>query len=1493
MNFGDIAKLAAGMRILCLGVLLLEASASAVPLPGTVARLALVSNSDDAASAADVLTAQLSGNPQVQLLERDQIAKVYQEQGLSAGNTDYLKLGQVLGADGLMLLDVTKEGTNQTLNVRLVAVKPGVVLLAERLEWPLKDAAGWAAALAGHLPEYLPKLTVLTQDAIPLSVVNLRSAIASADGSETERELKLLTIQRLSQEPQLFVLERQKMALLGGEKDLKLDDSPFWNGAWLLDGVIDQNGYSKDTVTVNARLTPKSGAPLLLEASGSRTNLAEVINQLTAKVTAALKISPTAREWNAADEAAKYYDEAQWALRWGVYAEAESAADSAWALGMKQADCAALRINSCLAGLNTSLGKYQHAEYTISAGFDENGKPVGPPPGDAAVKAMINNELSSEPPGASYRIYHADSVSTAAGSFSWLDHPPDPSNLARALRLLELYAGYARNHPDGVPMAGTQTNGWKNSDWYDLGLNVLAASARVLQNFNSVPESQAAVMDKLADLRATTRSLADWIAAIPSVHDSYFTGNRRVTHDELANTLEESPNLFKCEATWGCFWQERPEDTLAMYRQLLGSPAFRYIHSSLWIRDVEAPRLTAWNDEDRRSLAGKWDGFVRELAASTNVFLQLEARALTAADADHDGILTNNFIILLDNLLTNRDALVSCPVDVAYNDWGVTTLLSAKSNGGSSSVMESIGDLFRSRYASKLDAMESDYFNYRAPDESTESDFDRQKQFLESDKPFAISEFMTVFMSREYSLAQARELLPLVAAYKTNLAAQLHDATGIQKMRLRSGVFQIAALEDGIRLQLNPPVPQSMPAPAPTPAPVISATAPPQTPAPPAAVTPPQSDPPDTNAIPVTRFLPIPLDSLASLDHSEQIDTQYTRITATAHHWLENRLVLDFHYELVIDGPGSNGNLTQINSVSGSAVAMLDPAAGHWEVVALPDAGVAITPGAFYHRTTLWHGELLTSYQGKILNYDRAAREWRNLAIPETGDCELFVVNEHLYAANGSMILELLDENGHTRLLASMRRRPAASSLDSEDFGTPVLFEGPEHSLRVATGHKVFVQTATDWTEVCPTPPASFPPMAAEDGLLFRTDGFNAPATISRLAAGASAAELCFRIARPPQGYFPLALQEKGQPLWELPETWSPAGLPAALRRSDVYLLVDHAAAEAIDSPGKKSPARDDHEAALLCFVPGLSSPAEVTLRFDNPDGSPPLSGIDPADRMAPPQCPPVWLQFAGNYLFCGLEQAANFIPNLTSAANMGSKPGVWMLPVDRIDAELETRKAALTAGQQQNEAAKFAAKELVRKNLLTRYDLNHNGKIDPEEQEAALDDPAYIGLELDEIDTNHDGWLEGTELAWFDANHNRQLDSKELAGIDQTIHLLAGRLLRKFNQSGGGGLNWQEYDDMMKTTLHLDPVQTLNLRFESADTDHNSRIDHYELERLLKRYAELTLDPQYRPGMSSPLAGRMFGLSRPFKDAVESAWQNPGGGQIPQPPRPPGAIPP
>jgi hypothetical protein len=328
-----------GLMLLLVFVWLITGGAQAAESP---VKLAIIIEAAEFARVADLLTVELSAQPQVQVLERAQIEKLYREQQLSVANGDYVKLGHLLGADGLLLLGKVAEGTNNFIGVRLVAVKPGVVTTAVRSTWPVDDQVAWAGWLIRHFGPFLPKLSVPVTKAIPISVVNLRSAVKSAAAEELERQLTILSIERLTRERELFVLERRRMDRLSNEKELAgMGESEFWNGSYLLEGTIDRDGYSAKTVTVHARLLPpRGGVAVDIVVSGPRASLAEVTGQLVEQLMAALQKSPSGGSWRANEEAAKYFEEAKWAMKWRMTAEAQAATESAWALGRRTPEVA-------------------------------------------------------------------------------------------------------------------------------------------------------------------------------------------------------------------------------------------------------------------------------------------------------------------------------------------------------------------------------------------------------------------------------------------------------------------------------------------------------------------------------------------------------------------------------------------------------------------------------------------------------------------------------------------------------------------------------------------------------------------------------------------------------------------------------------------------------------------------------------------------------------------------------------------------------------------------------------------------------------------------------------------------------------------------------------------------------------------------------------------------------------------------------------------------
>jgi len=239
-----ILVVALGCGTMLLGRLFAQAAEAPV-------KLAIITEAAEFARVADLLTAELSRDGRIALVERTEIERVLREQALSATGRDYLKLGQLLKADGLLIAERFTQGGVEQLGLRLVAVRPGVVLGVVRAPQSADLSSEWARGLALRFEPLIPKLGVLVQDATPVSVVNLRSALRSREGEAFERELIVLLIERLSREKQLFVLERRSMEALVAENDLKgMDDSEFWSGSYLLEGTLDRDGYSRERLTV-------------------------------------------------------------------------------------------------------------------------------------------------------------------------------------------------------------------------------------------------------------------------------------------------------------------------------------------------------------------------------------------------------------------------------------------------------------------------------------------------------------------------------------------------------------------------------------------------------------------------------------------------------------------------------------------------------------------------------------------------------------------------------------------------------------------------------------------------------------------------------------------------------------------------------------------------------------------------------------------------------------------------------------------------------------------------------------------------------------------------------------------------------------------------------------------------------------------------------------------------------------------------------------------
>ena len=1361
-------------------------------------KLALIAESDDAAAAVDVLTAQLSSDSLFQLLDRDEIDKVYHEQGLAAANRNDLKLGRILGADGLLILNTEALAgpahanspggfsPRENLMIRLIAVKPGVILSDGSFTWPQKDPVSWAQSAADYLDLFVPKLNVRTGEAIPISIINLRSAIQTSNELELEQQIKLLTIQRLSQEPRFFVLEREKMQLLGEEKNLQADESAFWDGSYLLEGTIDQNGYSRDTVTINARLNPpKGGAPILFEVMGSRANLAEVINALATNVTRSLNIQSTLKEWNASDEAAQYFNEANWALKWGVFSEAEGAADSAWALGKQDLDCATVRVKAYI--MDTLARYVPFEEGTIYVPDDQSSwKWQEQDILKGHVAALFDRRLGEI-------------------DYSTLSQQPKPASIKTAIHALELYYNFSRSSTNGLAL---------NSDWYRLGIDDLVAASKILQDFNFAPRAQAGVEDQLADLRAIARSVASLIDDCPSVHESFFGPDAALPDDEYAGAWYEKPNIFICELKWGCFWQETPRDEMALYEYLMSSRIFGQAHEVYWFRPADRPLLVGWTDADRENLPATQNQFLQELDSSTNSVEQLESRAIRLRYATGASEAAAAITNLFETLIACRCALITNHVDWGLGD--LTAAIYGSKNEASWSpeyqevpqraVLLNICSSFSDRLRAE-DEKAAKFQEEQAKllDEQKDLDvLEKQKRYLENQTPYNFFTFIKVFQDQNYTKVQAGELLALIGNYKSNMIAQ---ASGRDKF-LASGNAQFIDTFLGIHINqiLNAPPAQPAESAAPrgraglqtAPAPVRASPAP--------AVFEASSVSPEeipSNILRVTDFIKIP-------EQKESNDMSGDRIFARR--WSDGKLLFGLVRDREVYDFDTNGNWIDSRGTAFSKIAIFNPANQTWDFVKGSEVrmgSVLLTLQDNNNRIILFHGQLYSSVDGPIKKFDFPSQDWQTLDIPVQDGSDLFSVGDHLYAANDTSFLDITDP-GNVRILASTRRRPAVTALDSldtfavrSDFSRPQLFDGPEGSLCASVGSKIYRWDGKDWQEIL-NMNISRPPEVFDGGVILRDVaryGSDDRSSLWLWDKSQDGPKLCLSdkpqphpgiINSPFLGTRSAKLHpaQQTQPVhaqWEsLPDDYLTSAV-ATIYDSDFYFLVDHADVKRDNSGHWNEVDKNGYDAKLVCLTCDLATPVVVPLKFDTTRAQPPLRVLGKEmtpELMFDPSALDATLHFAGNSLYF----------------NQRNLLGVWAIPASELESAIAAVKQTLIARIAQEKAEQQAAKESVRRRLLAKYDRNHNGTIDPDEREEALDDPDYIESELDKIDANHDGLLEANELSWFDANQNKILDPKEAGGINIAQHLLAIRLMKKFDADGKGYLSQSEFSDLKES---------------------------------------------------------------------------------------------
>jgi hypothetical protein len=869
---------------------------------------------------------------------------------------------------------------------------------------------------------------------------------------------------------------------------------------------------------------------------------------------------------------------------------------------------------------------------------------------EARVRSYM---LPIERPKNSVASFSLDDFAASA-----LEKPPTAGEADCAQRALELYLQFSQT---------LDTNEVKSdSRWVRLGVEALISASHHLQRFWRASETQETLADTAAGLRASARSVAKWLASLPSERKTFCFGDRILTSDDVMRDFSDNLNIFRCELNWGSFWQERPEDTLALYRELMTHPRYPCIHQDLWFRLNARPRLVSWNRATAALQPALWDSFIHDLNASTNAYIVMEAKALALADAvSSRGVNDNRTldagVAFFDYVIGNYDSIIAANEQLLYLNWqldrfgarwgfygtGIGTghkyrwdvvwgfYLSANTNAPGGQVSQE--DQYN--YAPRLLALRDDYTkrnSEKIKELATAEMFEEQKAFLAASRPYDFIKFTDLFNKRDcyhkqmdYSQAQAAQLLPLIQAYKSNIIARAAGGSQQEKFKAAHNAGWVGAmLEYRVREILN----------APTAVPPVRAF---QSKGVPPESTEPQK--PD-NILLVTDFHPLPKDSLAANDFAGTFD----------HSWNEGRLLLGLQH----------------NSSQNPAVAIFDPQHDNWAIVKYTNRPDAAQPPEYLPNIVtstlrveamdrfgpggapfaLLDDHLYLSVNGRFNQYDFHTRQWTALNLPGIQHARLFVVNQRLYAANSESIFEITRQGRTARLLAGTRRRPAQSLLDTMDkFKDPVLFAGPNQSLRAALDDNwVYSWNGSDWHKEFSAIGTANP---AGEGMFFRSErgvwllGDNGAApqwcfdnqwrtkNYFRWSPGANAR------AKPKQRMFDSGgsreLASETPTLWVCPFEEFLTYLPGTAYQSNLYFLVDH-------SPWA---ARDGYDVKLVCLLRGDGNPKFVPLKFASSAGAsfslPPASG----------SLQDTWLQFVGDRLIISL----------------GGSPGVWTIPVANL----------------------------------------------------------------------------------------------------------------------------------------------------------------------------------------------------------------------------------
>jgi len=239
------------------------APAAGKPMPSRYTRWAIV-GAGDAAALRDLAYAELTPQPGIELVDRDELRKVTDELLLAnslspEGAASRLRLGALLNADAVIVLKLLGEGDERTLRVVVVDCRMGTRLRLETLPWKAANLP----ALAAHLRDLACALRLQYAAGIGriVGVPNFVSRSFSHDYDPLQEQYGELLLQVLMLEPGVAVIETAEVQAIGREMAINGQQRLARMVPLLVQGDfrVETPADAPPTVSLTVKLTDRTG----------------------------------------------------------------------------------------------------------------------------------------------------------------------------------------------------------------------------------------------------------------------------------------------------------------------------------------------------------------------------------------------------------------------------------------------------------------------------------------------------------------------------------------------------------------------------------------------------------------------------------------------------------------------------------------------------------------------------------------------------------------------------------------------------------------------------------------------------------------------------------------------------------------------------------------------------------------------------------------------------------------------------------------------------------------------------------------------------------------------------------------------------------------------------------------------------------------------------------------------------------------------------------